>query len=499
MKAGAHDFILKGNLARLVPAIERELRETAQRWERRQAEEELRASEERFRLLVDGVKDYAIIMMDTDGRFVSWNAGAERIFGYQEVEIIGQDFSCIFTPSDTQTGQPEQELSTAVATGRADDERWHLRKNGTTFWASGVVTALRDEAGSLQGFSKVVDLADIKFALDQSSIVAITDPQGTINYVNDRFCEISKYAREELLGQNHRIINSGYHPQAFFKQLWATISKGQVWQGEINNRAKDGTFYWVDTTIVPFLDTEGKSYQYVAIRSDITQRKSAESKLRQSEEQFRGTFNSAAVGIAHVDLDGKWLLVNQELCDIVGYTQEELLEKTFQDITHPHDLDADLEYVRQMLANEIQTYSMEKRYIREDTSLAWINLTVSLIRTPIGEPKYFIAVVEDITERKQAEEALRQQTGRERLVELMTERLRQSLNLQEILNTTVAEVRQFLACDRVFIHRFESDGSGIAVVESVAPGWISILDTKVQGSYLVEATGETYKQGRIKR
>ncbi len=221
MKAGAHDFILKGNLARLVPAIERELRETAQRWERRQAEEALRASEERFRLLVDGVKDYAIIMMDTDGRFVSWNAGAERIFGYQESEIIGQPFSRIFTPLDTQSGQPEQELSTAVATGRADDERWHLRKNGTIFWASGVVTALRDEAGSLQGFSKVVrditerkraesalqashkDLADIKFALDQSSIVAITDPQGTINYVNDRFCEISKYAREELLGQNH--------------------------------------------------------------------------------------------------------------------------------------------------------------------------------------------------------------------------------------------------------------------------------------------------------
>jgi PAS domain S-box-containing protein len=117
-----------------------------------------------------------------------------------------------------------------------------------------------------------------------------------------------------------------------------------------------------------------------------TQRQEAEEALRQSEEQFRGTFNSAAVGIAHVDLEGKWLLVNQKLCDILGYTQQELLERTLQNITHPDDLDTDLGCVRQMLANEIQTYLMEKRYIRKDTSLVWINLTASLIRTPKGEP-----------------------------------------------------------------------------------------------------------------
>ena len=172
------------------------------------------------------------------------------------------------------------------------------------------------------------------------------------------------------------------------------------YQVEFRARHRDGTYRWLLSRGVVVRDAAGRPLRFAGTRIDITKRKRAEEALRESEERFRGTFENAGVGIAHADFEGRWLRVNEKLCKIVGYSREELLGKTFKDITYPDDLPASLEQFGWIRRGEFPSYSLQKRYIRKDGSLVWVDLSVSLQREDAGNPAYTIAIIQDISERK---------------------------------------------------------------------------------------------------
>lgn len=266
-----------------------------------------------------------------------------------------------------------------------------------------VATSAGRELAERQRAAQELSLKGTALATAANGIL-ITDREGKILWTNPAFTKMTGYTAEEAVGQTPRILKSGAHDSSFYRDVWETLLRDDVWYGEMTNRRKDGSLYFEEQTITPVRDERGDISHFVGIKVDVTGRKRADEARRESEERFRATFEQAAVGIALVSTDGRWLRVNQRLCDIVGYTHEELLTLSFQDITHPEDLGADLKYVRRMLAGEIQTYSLEKRYLRKDGSVVWINLTVALVREATGKPKYFISVVEDITVRKRIQE-----------------------------------------------------------------------------------------------
>jgi PAS domain S-box-containing protein len=234
----------------------------------------------------------------------------------------------------------------------------------------------------------------------------------------------------------------------------ADIAAGREGQSEFRVVWPDGSIHWLFARGRTITDAVGRPRR-VGLLLDITERKAAEERLREAEERVRATVEQAPVGIAHVAPDGRWLLVNQRLCEIVGYPREELLSLTFQAITHPDDLDADLDAAHRVLAGEIDSYEMNKRYLRKDGSAVWVNLTVSLLRDAAGTPKYFISIVEDITVRKRTETALREQEARSRFLADLRERLDKTPDPEALFDIATGALRAFLAVTIVNVHEID--------------------------------------------
>lgn len=278
-----------------------------------------------------------------------------------------------------------------------------------------IETALRDSQEHLR--TSLDDLRYQKFALDQHAIVSTTDVNGTITYVNNKFCEISGYTQEELIGQNHSLLNSGMHQAAFFSDMYRTISSGSVWCGEVCNRAKDGHLYWVLTTIVPYLDKDGKPVQYIAIRSDVTARKQAEEALRVAAAAFE-----THEAILITDADSNIIRVNQAFQNVTGYTEQEVLGRNPRMLSSgSHDQAFYGAMWQQLLSKGSWTGEMLDKHKDGKVYPKWI--TITAVKDDTGRTTEYVAIFSDITARKKAEEEIRNLAFYDALTKLPNRRL----------------------------------------------------------------------------
>ncbi|HEY9577013.1 MAG TPA: diguanylate cyclase, partial [Pseudobacillus sp.] len=247
----------------------------------------------------------------------------------------------------------------------------------------------------------------------------------------EQFSKISKYSKEELLGQDHRILNSGYHPSAFFKEMWATIGSGRIWKGEVRNRAKDGSFYWVDTTIVPFLNDKGKPYQYVSIRNDVSRRKKVEEELRDSEEKYRLITEYSSDLVAVIDKQGNFRYVSPSHALLLGYDLDTLASSQLFQWVHEKDRKLLSAKLDKLVVRKKMHSQLEFRIRTSRDEYKYMETKISSILKD-GKVESFVLAMRDATERKESEKMVYHLAYHDTLTDLPNRRLFMNQLRQEV-------------------------------------------------------------------
>ena len=403
---------------------------------------ELAAMEQKqqFQQFIEG-QSVATFMIDSQHRVLYWNHACEVLTGVSSQDMVGKAESwrgfyskprpcladLVLDAKKDQAGNyyPLQGQSTLLETGWHAEawfdniggkRRYVIFDAAPIFDTNGQITSVIETLQDVTE-SKLVEqaleeekavtrqmlalLKQQKYALDEHAIVATTDVQGRITYANDKFCAISGYSREELLGQDHELLNSGQQPKGFFKEMYRTVAKGKVWHGEICNRKKNGDLYWVDTTIVPFMGEDGKPCEYIAIRADITERKRVEESLKQQKYAL----DEHAI-VATTDVQGRITYANDKFCAISGYSREELLGQDHELLNSGQQPKGFFKEMYRTVAKG-KVWHGEICNRKKNGDLYWVDTTIVPFMGEDGKPCEYIAIRADITERKQAEEEIR--------------------------------------------------------------------------------------------
>ncbi len=425
MLAGANDYLMKDKLARLAPAVERELHEAANRRARRLAEESLKASEAELRALFAAMSDL-ILVLDAEGRHLKIAPTNPKHVYLPAEERLGKTIHEIF-PKDKADILFEY-VRRALDEGRTQRLEYSLPISDGEVWFEGSVSPMT--ADSVVWIAR--DITERKRAEQQlrlqatalqaaANAIVITDERGIISWVNPAFTALTGYTLEEVSGRSTRILKSGRHDAAFYKTLWETILSGQVFHGEMINRRKDGSIYFEEQTITPVTDVAGAITHFVAIKQDVTERKRAEeerARLGAQIESQRQRLNNIVASVPGVvweawgepdDAEQRINFVSDYVETMLGYTVEEWLSTPnfWLSIVHPEDRERTARAAAAHFAKG-ESSTLEFRWVAKDGRVLWVQSNSAVIADEEGQPAGVRGVTIDITERKKAEAALRE-------------------------------------------------------------------------------------------